>query len=428
MASRHVKSLRRISGSVVVPGDKSYSHRAVMLSALAAGESHIYGLSGGDDVKSTIGALCSLGAIVDHGSDYVIVSGPSDGLRPTNHEIDCGNSGTSIRLLAGLTGGIEGDTLLTGDQSLCRRPMDRVAVPLRMMNIKVEGNGSQVLPPLRVTGTAMTKAIDYTVPQASAQVKSSIMFAALWADGASTVFESTRTRQTTEEMMRLCGIDVDVKEVGAGREVIIHPGRPRAREWYVPGDPSQAAFFVVLGLIHDEANISLADVEGSNERVGFINVLQRMGGNIQISAHKSSIGISVTSSELLATEIAADEIPSVDEVPVLVVAAAAATGTTVFRGMAELRIKESDRFENSVALARALGATAAVNGDDFAITGVGSAKNFNSFDFDGHLDHRMVMAAAVGGAAANGCDIDNWETVSTSFPGFFDVLNGLETQ
>jgi 3-phosphoshikimate 1-carboxyvinyltransferase len=303
--------------------------------------------------------------------------------------------------------------------------MDRVAEPLTLMGAHVVGQGARLSAPLRVYGSAALRGIHYDVPMASAQVKSAILFAALRATSPTTVVEHVRTRPTTEEMLTRAGVAVVSIESGAGRSVTIQPGRPLARNWLVPGDPSQAAFFAVLGCIHPDADIEVLDIDGARERVGFLGVLQRMGATLALRASDTTTSFTVRSSQLSATEVHAEEIPSVDEVPVLVVAAAAAEGLSSFRDVGELRVKESDRFEASLALAVKLGCRAWSEGDDIFIEGLGSASHFAPFDIDAGLDHRMVMASAVAGCAGDGCSIGGADTVASSYPNFFDDLERL---
>ncbi|MDE3081872.1 MAG: 3-phosphoshikimate 1-carboxyvinyltransferase [Acidobacteriota bacterium] len=423
MSTREVAAATRLRGSVRVPGDKSASHRAVMLSALAPGVSRIEGLSGGEDVGATTQIMAQLGATVRSRDGVLEIEGPRQGLAATDSELRCGNSGTTMRLLAGIVAGIPGEHHLVGDASLSRRPMDRVARPLRLMGAQVTGHGGAVTAPLRVRGARPLRAISYDVPIASAQVKSAILFAGLVADGATTVREARRTRSTTEDMMRQCGIFLTSVDRGPGREVSLSPGRPEARHWRVPGDPSQAAFFVVLAAIHRDAIIDIAPIDTAPERVGFVAVLERMGADVAWGEDGS---LRVASSALRATEIHAAEIPSVDEVPALTVAAAAATGVSVFRDVGELRVKESDRFSGSMALAAALGCETWSEGDDFFVRGRASATAFDSFTLDVELDHRMVMAAAIAAGAGRGGVIGGADSVASSYPAFFDDLASLQ--
>ena len=424
MTTKSVQPHAVLRGTVRVPGDKSASHRAYILSALAEGESTIVGLSPGHDVQGTGAIMAQLGAHVRHDGATTIVTGPSQGLAGSDRPLDCGNSGTTIRLLCGVTSAIDGTHTLVGDPSLSRRPMDRVAQPLRQMGAQITGVGERELPPVTVTGSRLT-AISYDLPVPSAQVKSAILLAGLFADGNTSVRETVRTRTTTEDMLRLAGVAVESTDEGMGRLVRLTPSRPQPRAWVIPTDPSQAAFFCVLGLLAGDADIVIEDVEASAERIGFAHVLRRMGASLEGDAVDGMITLRARTSALTATTIDAAEIPSVDEAPILTIAAAAATGTTVFRDMGELRLKESDRFEGCLALARAVGATAWSEGDDFFVTGVGSAGAFSPFSISAGLDHRIVMSSAVAGAAGQGCTIEGVETVASSYPHFFEDLESL---
>lgn len=418
----HFESLR---GEVRVPGDKSTSHRALMVSALADGVSTIRGLSLGRDVAATSQIMEQLGAIRNDRDDVVTIVGPADGLHASHAALDCGNSGTTMRLLAGVVSAVPGEHQLIGDASLSQRPMDRVAEPLSLMGSRFAGQGVRICAPLRIVGTDSLRGIDYDVPMASAQVKSAILFAGLGASSPTTVVEHVRTRPTTEEMLTRAGVSVASIEDDAGRRVTIQPGRPLARNWLVPGDPSQAAFFAVLGCIHPDADIEVLDIDNARERVGYLAVLQRMGATLTLRSTDTMTSLTVRSSALSATEVHAQEIPSVDEVPVLVVAAAAAEGVSSFRDVGELRVKESDRFEGSLTLATKLGCRAWSEGDDLFVEGLGSASRFSTFELDARLDHRMVMASAVAGCAGAGCSIGTADTVASSYPRFFDDLERL---
>ena len=416
-----VAPLARVRGSIRVPGDKSYSHRAVLLAALAEGRSSLRGLSAGADVAATLDAVARLGARVEPEGDRWWVSGPAGGLRASAAALECANSGTTMRLLCGVVAGLAGTHRLVGDASLSRRPMDRVAAPLERMGARVRGEGPSLHAPLVVEGGALS-GVEYHVPVPSAQVKSAVLFAGLRASGSTTVVESVRTRTTTEDAMREAGLDVAVAPEGPGRRVTLSPGRPNPRAWAVPGDPSQAAFFAVLGAIHEDASLEVVSLDAAPERVGFVEVLARMGARVALHDHGTYHSLSALSSTLVATEVHSHEIPSVDEVPILTVAACAAEGITAFRSMAELRVKESDRFAGSLALARQLGAAAWAEGDDFFVEGLGAARRFAPFTLEAALDHRMVMAAAVAGAAGRGCVIEGADTVASSYPHFFRDL------
>lgn len=425
MSTAKVEHFEHVRGTVRVPGDKSTSHRALMVSALAEGESTIRGLSPGLDVDATAQIIEQLGAsrIID--GDVVTVVGPPDGLHASDTDLDCGNSGTTMRLMAGVVSTVSGAHRLIGDASLSTRPMDRVGEPLTLMGAHFEGRGERLHAPLHIVGSNELHGINYVVPMASAQVKSAILFAALGATTATTVVEHVRTRPTTEEMLSRAGVAVVSIDDDHGRRITVQPGRPLARNWLVPGDPSQAAFFAVLGCIHPDAEIDLLEIDSARERIGFLDVLQRMGATLTLQSGDTMTSLSVRSSELSATEIHAREIPSVDEVPVLVVAASAARGVSHFHDVGELRVKESDRFEASLALARKLGCRAWSEGDDLFVEGLGSATRFADFEIDAALDHRMVMASAVAGCAGSGCSIGDAGTVASSYPNFFDDLERL---
>jgi 3-phosphoshikimate 1-carboxyvinyltransferase len=416
----------RLHGTVTMPGDKSASHRALLLAAYADGRSTIHGLSDGEDVAATARSIQALGADVEVAGGTMTVIGGRDDLRAAPMPLDCGNSGTGMRLLMGFVAGIPGRHELVGDASLSSRPMDRVALPLEMMGATVAGSGSTCRAPLVVEGGPL-RGIEYVVPVPSAQVKSAILLAGLWATTPTTVIETTPTRPTTEEMIPLAGGAVDVVEDPRGTAITVTPGPLTARAWRVPGDPSQAAFFVVAGLLAAEGGVTCQALYGDQTRVGFLDVLRRMGGTIERRVRPDGLlDVRATPSQLRATTIDAAEIPSLDEVPILVVAAAAAEGTTRFVGVDELRIKESDRFARSLALATALGATARGEGDDLVVEGIGSARQFAPVDFEAVEDHRMAMSAAVGALVGNGGRVRGFSTVASSFPTFLEVLEALQ--
>ena len=426
VAVQEVAGGHSLVGSVSVPGDKSISHRALLLAALAEGSSTITGLSDGDDVLRTQQAIVALGARVKRGakSGKVTVTGGRDRLSAPENEIDLGNSGTGMRLLTGVVAGLPGVSRLTGDASLRSRPMDRVALPLDMMGAEVEGVGERCLPPIAVSGGRL-HGIDYTPPMASAQVKGAVLLAGLDADGETVVRESVATRTHTEEMLLESGADVAVEPWGAGRVVRLRRSTLRPVDRHVPGDPSQAAFWVVAGVVVPGSRITVERVHLGPERIGFVNVLMRMGATIALHNDGGGVGFLTTEhSYLSGTTVASTEIPSLDEVPILAVAAMVADGPTRFVDVGELRVKESDRLEGTVGLVRAFGGNAHVDGDDLVVDG-GTVPTPGTVDSAG--DHRMAMAAAIAGAACRSgvSAITGWASVATSYPGFADTLDRL---
>jgi 3-phosphoshikimate 1-carboxyvinyltransferase len=416
-----------LTGTVTVPGDKSISHRALLLAALAEGTSTIHGLSHGDDVARTLAAVAALGARVGTDAGSVTVTGGRSHLHAPDGPLDLGNSGTGLRLLAGVVATLPGTTRLTGDDSLRSRPMDRVATPLGLMGATVVGDGDRCLPPLSVSGGALT-GITYEPPMASAQVKSAILLAGIAADGETVVHEPVATRAHTEEMLAAAGADITFERVGGGRTVRVRRSTLSPGTFSVPGDPSQAAFWVVAGVLVPGSLVTVAGIQLGIERLGFLGVLRRMGATIEVEEAGNLTGsVSSYTCALHGTVVESAEIPSLDEVPILAVAAATALGTTRFRDVGELRVKESDRLAGTAEMVRSFGATATVDGDDLVIEGTGGPLHPASVDARG--DHRMAMAAAVAGsacpAAAGPTTITGWDAVATSYPGFADTLARL---
>jgi 3-phosphoshikimate 1-carboxyvinyltransferase len=425
MATRAIDPQPTMLGELVVPGDKSISHRALLLSALTSGSSTITGLSHGADVSATRRIIEQLGATVAPLGDTLEISGGRDLLTASSAALRCENSGTTMRLVLGIVAGIAGHHRLVGDASLDRRPMDRVTVPLRRMGAAVRGVGERELPPVEVEGRPL-RGISYELPVPSAQVKSAILLAGLNAHGPTTVLETIPTRPNTEEMLRAAGAAITLTRTETRTTITLEPSALEPQAWVVPGDPSQAAFFIVGALLAGEGDVTISGLYGDQTRIGFLDVLARMGGHLERRpGAANTVTVTARSSRLRATVIDAREIPSLDEVPILVVAACGAQGTTSFRGMAELRIKESDRFEASLALARGLGATAHGEGDDLLIEGLGTSRAFSELSVDADGDHRLAMAAAIAGAVGAGSRVDDFDAVATSYPGFLEDLEGL---
>jgi 3-phosphoshikimate 1-carboxyvinyltransferase len=407
---------RGLHGCLRVPGDKSISHRALLLAARAEGRSRLAGLSTGQDVRHTLAAIQAFGAEVTPSlPGEVVVSGGAGRLHEPAGVVDVGNSGTGIRLLAGWAAGLDGLTVLAGDDSIARRPMDRVADPLRQMGARIDGRQGGRLPPLVIRGGAL-RGIDYRPPVASAQVKGAILLAGLTAEGETTVREAVPTRQHTEELLRLGGAHLEV----AGGAVTVRASTLRAFDLDVPGDPSQAAFWIVAACVTPGSELTVEHVYVGPGRTGFLDVLRRMGAAIEISPvdpDTRTASITAAHGPLHATRVGGVEVPSlIDEVPVLAVAAAFAEGATTFGDASELRVKESDRIASVVAALSAVGVAAEARPDGLVVHGGGGVAG-GTIDSAG--DHRIAMALAVAGMAARApVHIAGWDAVRTSYPGF----------
>ncbi|WP_255945435.1 3-phosphoshikimate 1-carboxyvinyltransferase [Streptomyces odontomachi] len=404
-----------VRGTLRVPGDKSISHRALLLAGLARGRSLIRGLSTGDDVRHTRQALGGFGVGFTETAEGLTVDG---GLRDEpDGPLDMGNAGTGIRLLAGVCAGQPMFTVLTGDRYLRARPMDRVAQPLRAMGAVIDGRNDGSLAPLAIRGGTLS-GITYRVPVASAQVKSSVLLAGLHAKGRTVVIEPTVTRRHTEEMLPLFGATVAID----GTEVEVRASELHACDVTVPGDPSQAAFWVVAGLTAADSEVVVEQLYTGPGRGGFVDVLRRMGGDLDVDTGTGTIR--VRSSRLRGVRIGPQDIPDmVDEVPVIAVAAALAEGTTVISGAAELRVKESDRISSTAAMLRAFGAQVTETDDGMVIEG---GRALHGGIVDSHGDHRISMAAVVGALSASGeTVITGWDSVATSYRGFAADLQKL---
>jgi 3-phosphoshikimate 1-carboxyvinyltransferase len=414
-------------GTVRTPGEKSISHRAVLFGALAEGTSVIHGLSDGADVAASLAAVEAMGASVErHDDGSVVVHGGRARLHRPDGPLDCGNSGTSMRLLAGLVAGFDWETELVGDASLSSRPMDRVAEPLGLMGATVTGQGLRCLPPLLVRGGGL-HGIDWTSKVVSAQVKSAIILAGLSADGTTVVREAVTTRTHTEEMLIEAGADLTVEPWGEGRIVRVRASSLRPVDRVVPGDPSASAFFAVAGCVVPGSAVDVDGVYSGPARLGYVSVLQRMGAPITvIPGDPGTATIRSLAGPLTATEVRASEIPSLDEIPVLAVAAAVAEGTTIFSDVGELRVKEVDRLLAVADMVEAFGAHAAIDGNALSITGIGGPLRGARFDSQG--DHRMAMAAAVAALAARPGQrslITGFSAVETSYPTFAEDIGRL---
>lgn len=430
--TRSCKS-RRLSGRIAVPGDKSVSHRSLMLGAIAIGETRIEGLLEGEDVVMTANAVNAMGASATReGEGLWRVKGVGVGALTEPEDIlDMGNAGTGARLLLGLIGGQEIRAVLTGDASLRRRPMDRVADPLRQMGVRIETRSGGRLPAM-VIGPKRPMPIRYKLPVPSAQVKSAIMLAGLSAPGDTVVIEPEPTRDHTERMLRHFGATVTSVDGPEGREVTL-VGQPElvAADIVVPGDPSSAAFPIAAGLLADDGEVTVTGVGLNPLRTGLLTTLEEMGANLRYQNRREAGGepvadIVVKPSELKGISVPAERAPSmIDEYPILAVIAARASGTTHMEGLAELRVKESDRLAAIAAGLIANGVSVETGPDHLRIRGDGGPAKGGGTVLT-HLDHRIAMSFLIMGLSTEEpVTIDDAGAIATSFPGFVEMMRGL---
>jgi 3-phosphoshikimate 1-carboxyvinyltransferase len=423
-----------LTGTVVVPGDKSISHRALMLSALAVGESRITGLLEGEDVLATAAALRAMGATITRVEDGTwIVHGVGVGslLQPAG-ALDMGNSGTSTRLLMGLVASHAITATFTGDASLSQRPMTRVIDPLSRFGTDITASPGGRLP-LMVRGIVPAVPITYTLPVASAQVKSAVLLAGLNTPGITRVIEPVATRDHSERMLKGFGADITVEQTPEGRLISLHGQAELAPQTItVPGDPSSAAFWAVAASIVPGSDVLIANVGMNPTRTGLFAALRAMGADITEENPRTVGGepvadLRVRHADLRAIDVPPDLTPSmIDEYPVLFVAAALAEGRTVARGAHELRVKESDRITTMAVALTACGVTVEEFEDGLAITGTGGDPIRGNAQVASKLDHRIAMSMTVAGLAARApVTIDDIAPVATSYPAFFDTLDAL---
>jgi 3-phosphoshikimate 1-carboxyvinyltransferase len=423
-----VRPVRRLSGSVEVPGDKSISHRAALLGALADGVTEVQGYLEGEDCLRTLTAIQMMGVeVTKKGPGHYRIAGAGrDGLVEPGDVVDCGNSGTTARLLIGLVAGQPFWTLLTGDESLRRRPMKRVAEPLARMGATIVGRADGNRLPLAVRGADRPRAIAYQSPIASAQVKSAILLAGLRADGPVTVTEPAPSRDHSEVMLRAFGARLERGE----RSVTLHPGPLTATAVQVPGDISSAAFLLVAGALVRDARLTIAGVGVNPTRTGLLDVLAAMDVPVSLAADNGAAAgeriatLSVGTAEPVGTTVGGALIPRlIDEVPVLAVLAATARGATEIRDATELRVKESDRIGAVTRELARMGVAIEERPDGMAIPG---GQRFRGAHVTSGGDHRMAMALTVAGLVADGETIvEDTDCVQTSFPTFVDLLNTL---
>ena len=415
-----------LHGQLKVPGDKSISHRSIMFGALAQGETRVHDILRGEDVLSTMAVFREMGVkIEDKGAEVIVHGVGFKGLSAPKNRLDMGNSGTSIRLISGVLAGQPFSAELFGDDSLSKRPMDRVTIPLREMGVNVSGETDRDLPPLKMTGSAHLRPINYTLPVASAQVKSALIFAALQAEGESVITEKELTRNHTEDMIQQFGGQISVN----GKEIRVKGGQTfTATDITVPGDISSAAFFLVAGLILPNSEITLKNVGINETRTGIIDVIQAMGGNLVISDRDElakSATLTVKTSELKPTEISGDLIPRlIDELPVIALLATQTNGTTIIRDAEELKVKETDRIQVVADMLNDMGADITPTDDGMIIKG---KSQLTGATFNTQGDHRIGMTAAIASLLVKVGDVtlERSEAIDTSYPTFFQDLTSL---
>ena len=419
-------NVNHLNGSIRVPGDKSISHRSIIFGSLAEGETKVYDILRGEDVLSTMQVFRDLGVEIEDKDGAVTIQGVGlDGLKAPQKALDMGNSGTSIRLISGILAGTDFEVEMFGDDSLSKRPMDRVTLPLKKMGVSISGQTERDLPPLHLKGTKNLKPIHYELPIASAQVKSALIFAALQAHGQSIIIEKECTRNHTEDMLRQFGGDLSVD----GKKITVQgPQKLSGQTVVVPGDISSAAFWLVAGLIVPNSRVVLKNVGINETRTGIIDVIRAMGGKLEITDMDpiaKSATLTVETSDLKGTEIGGALIPRlIDELPIIALLATQAQGQTVIKDAEELKVKETDRIQVVADALNSMGATITPTADGMIIKGksVLHGARVNTFG-----DHRIGMMTAIAAllVADGEVELDRAEAINTSYPSFFDDLETL---
>ena len=410
------KCLKGLHGEIIIPADKSISHRAIMFSSIAHGKSVIKNFSNGADPNSTLNIFRQLGVTIENLDNTTLLVNSTGMLKASDNILDCGNSGTTMRLISGILAGQKFDSILTGDESLSKRPMKRVIEPLTLMGANIQSQDFKA--PLQIKGSPL-KGINYILPIASAQVKSCVLLAGLFADDSTTVEEPCLSRNHTELMLKYMGADISVD----GLKVKINPSELQAKEINICGDISSAAYFIVAALLIPNSDIILKNVGLNPTRCGILEVAEKMGGNIEILDKKEISGepvgdIRICSSDLKACEISGDIIPRlIDEIPVIAVMATQAEGETVIKDAKDLRNKESDRITTVVSELRKLGAEIEELGDGMIVRGKTKLKG--DVQVNTYNDHRLAMSFYVAGLI---CDkeisVNGFEWAGISFPEF----------
>ena len=417
---------KALKGTIRVPGDKSISHRSIIFGSLAKGETKVYDILRGEDVLSTIQVFRDLGVSIQDDGDVIRIQGVGfQGLQAPTAPLDMGNSGTSIRLISGVLAGQDFAVTMVGDDSLSKRPMDRVAIPLRQMGVEIAGQGERDCPPLHEKGTHQLQPIHYRLPVASAQVKSALIFAALQAEGESTIIEKEKTRDHTEDMIRQFGGEIQVD----GKTIRIQGGQEfQGQEVIVPGDISSAAFWLVAGLILPESVIKIENVGINQTRTGILDVIQEMRGDLTMEDRDEkavSASLTVKTSSLKGIRIDGELIPRlIDELPIIALLATQANGQTVIADAEELRVKETDRIQVVADSLNAMGANVVPREDGMIITG---PTPLHGADLETFGDHRIGMMAAIAALLVRDGNVvlDRAEAINTSYPSFFEDLETL---
>ncbi|WP_455476019.1 3-phosphoshikimate 1-carboxyvinyltransferase [Bartonella sp. B17] len=423
-----------LSGKIKIPGDKSISHRSLILGGLANGKTCIHGLLESDDVLNTAAAMQAMGACIHKKNNFYIIRGTGNGcLLQAEHPLDFGNAGTGARLVMGMVGSYHMETTFIGDASLSKRPMGRILDPLRLMGVEIKATQGDHLP-LTLYGPKMASPIRYHIPMASAQVKSAILLAGLNTAGTTTVIEPIPTRDHTEKMLKAFGATLEIEVDAQGTRFIHLNGQPHltGQNIDIPGDPSSAAFPLIAALLVEDSDITIENVLINNSRMGLIETLWEMGANIELLNQRQTGGenvadLHVKSSMLKGVTVPKERAPSmIDEYPALAVAAAFAKGKTIMLGIEELRVKESDRL-SAVAQGLTINHVNCEEGKDFLIVhGKNSAKGLGGGRVMTHLDHRIAMCFLVFGLASEKpVTIDDKQMISTSFPEFIPLMQQL---
>lgn len=415
-----------LKGTIRVPGDKSISHRSIIFGSLAKGETKVYDILRGEDVLSTIQVFRDLGVSIQDDGDVIRIQGVGfQGLQAPTSPLDMGNSGTSIRLISGVLAGQDFAVTMVGDDSLSKRPMDRVAIPLRQMGVEIAGQGERDCPPLHEKGTHQLQPIHYRLPVASAQVKSALIFAALQAEGESRIIEKEKTRDHTEDMIRQFGGEIQMD----GKTIRIQGGQEfQGQTVIVPGDISSAAFWLVAGLILPDSVIKIENVGINQTRTGILDVIQEMGGDLTIDDRDEkavSASLTVKTSSLKGIRIDGELIPRlIDELPIIALLATQANGQTVIADAEELRVKETDRIQVVADSLNAMGANVVPTEDGMIITG---PTPLHGADLETFGDHRIGMMAAIAALLVSDGNVvlDRAEAINTSYPSFFEDLETL---